>query len=249
MTTSKIYICTHKDFENCPTNKLYTIVDGGQLKEKYPIDVLSEETNDLTPIQPFLGEWTRMRYVWKKEELSDYIGFCHYDRYLEIDNINIEETFNEYDIITSKPMNVGAMSMQYHACHNLDDLSKAYKIAVELFPHYKDALMNNYMSNSLYTCNMFIMKKEDFIEYCEFIDKVMTRMIEDYGFSTMDDINKHIDINKEKYLKTFYPNSSVHYQARFGGFIIERLTSFFIQTKFKEDKIKTVEIKEYKHER
>ena len=77
---------------------------------------------------------------------------------------------------------------------------------------------------------MFIMKREDFIEYINFIYDVFGKYLKIVG----TDINKRIEENKDKYLKNFSPNNTVEYQYRIGGYLGERLTNLFYITHFKK---------------
>ena len=61
------------------------------------------------------------------------------------------------------------------------------------------------------------------------------------------DINKRIEDNKDKYLKDYYPNNTVEYQYRIGGYLAERLTNIFLMKKFKKMKIYNVIITEDKY--
>ena len=87
------------------------------------------------------------------------------------------------------------------------------------------------------------MKSEDFKEYIKFIFDILDRYINIVG----TDINKRIYDNIEHYSKDFYPNNTVEYQYRIGGYIAERLTNLFILTKFKKIKTYPVILTESKY--
>ena len=79
------------------------------------------------------------------------------------------------------------------------------------------------------------MKKDDYIEYINFIYGVVRSMIDIIG----TDIEGRINDFKTSYIKRIKPNDSPEYQYRIGGYIAERLTNVFINKKF-------TKIKEYK---
>jgi hypothetical protein len=74
------------------------------------------------------------------------------------------------------------------------------------------------------------MKRDDFLEYINFIGSVLDEYVKIVG----TDIVKRIEDNKEKYLKNFYPNNTIEYQYRIGGYLAERLTTVFALAKFKK---------------
>ena len=87
------------------------------------------------------------------------------------------------------------------------------------------------------------MKREDFQDYIKFVMNILDEYIKMVGI----DINKRIEDNKDKYLKSFYPNSTIDYQNRIGGYLAERLTNVFILKRFKNIKTYPVIITENKY--
>lgn len=61
----------------------------------------------------------------------------------------------------------------------------------------------------------------------------MSDVLNEYVKIVGTDINKRIEDNKDKYLKSFYPNNTIDYQYRIGGYLAERLTNVFILKRFK----------------
>jgi len=80
-------------------------------------------------------------------------------------------------------------------------------------------------------------------KYCEFIFGVLNEYLSITGY----DIFKRIVDNKDKYLKDFYPNNTIEYQYRIGGYLAERLTNVFIMTHFKKIKAYPVIVTEDKY--
>ena len=89
------------------------------------------------------------------------------------------------------------------------------------------------------------MKRSDFIDYIQFINAVLDEYLKEIGTT---DIVKHIEDNKDKYLKRFPPNDSVEYQYRIGGYLSERITNIFMMQRFKKMKIYPVKITEAKYD-
>lgn len=228
-----IFICTHKDFTPTVKSGVYKVIDTRTIKANLPLD------------DKFYSELYHFKYVYDNVELKKYVGFCHYRRYFDfLDNIpNMDEIINECECIVCYPMDVGDIKGHYAACHNIEDLEIVENIIKEKYTEYYDMCELFLKGHWLVPYNMFIMKSEDFKEYCEFIFGVLNEYLNVVG----TDISKRIEDNKEKYLKAFYPNNTVEYQYRIGGYLAERLTNIFIMKKFKKMKIYNVIITEDKY--
>lgn len=222
-----IFICTHKDFVPNVHNDVYKIINAREIDPKLPLK------------DNFYSELYQFKYVADNLELPEYVGFCHYRRYLSfLDDIpDIDNIFSEYDAICSEPLMLKInVKEHYNNFHNIEDMFIIGGIIADKYPSYCNAWHNFINGNILIPYNMFIMKREDFKEYVDFIFSILDEYLKIVG----TDINKRIYDNFEKYIKDFYPNDSVEYQYRIGGYIAERLTNLFMMHKFK--KIKTYQV-------
>ena len=229
-----IFICTHKEFEPVVHNEAYKIINARQIESKLPLK------------DAFYSELYQFKYVADNLELPKYIGFCHYRRYFSfLDDVpNMDEIFSNYDAICSKPKVFNnSIKSQYLSCHNIEDLYIIGGIIAEKYPEQANMWKNFINGNILIPYNMFIMKREDFKEYIDFIFSILDEYLKIVG----TDINKRIYDNYEKYIKRFYPNDSVEYQYRIGGYIAERLTNLFMMHKFKKIKTYPVIVTEDKY--
>lgn len=229
-----IYINTHKNFEPIVENKVYKVIDSRLIEANLPLK------------DDFYSELYNYKYVYDNVPLKKYVGFCHYRRYLSfLDDIpNMDELFNEYDCVVGKPLELKMTTREHYAIfHNIEDLEIVENIIKEKYNEYYGSL-ESFLDNNLFIpYNMFIMKSEDFKEYCEFIFGVIGEYLNIVG----TDIKGRIENNKEKYLKDFSPNNTVEYQYRIGGYIIERLTNAFMIKHFKKIKWYKVLITENKY--
>ena len=57
-----IFICTHKDFDDCPNDNTYKICCGKDsiLNNTYPIDIVYEQESKYTPIRDSLSNMSRL---------------------------------------------------------------------------------------------------------------------------------------------------------------------------------------------
>jgi disulfide oxidoreductase YuzD len=233
-----IYICTHRDFDPIVKNEAYKIINCN--------DINNDTWNGFKG--SFYSEIMSYFYIAKNYKLKDYIGFCHYRKYWKfMDDIpDMDEVFKECDLIAAKPRNGRSnMREEYKKFHNIDDLNIIEDIIEEKYPEYKSAFKSFLYGNIMFPYNMFIMKKNDFLNYCNFIEGILNEYVNVVGH----DIVKRIEDNKNKYLKDFYPNNTIDYQYRIAGYLAERLTTVFIYHNFERIKTYNVIITEDKYKK
>lgn len=227
-----IFICTHINYNIPVTNDAYRLIScGGN-----PIEgaIMDNTGDNISRLNGFYCELTGIYWVWKNWNLKDYVGFCHYRRYFDfMDNIpSINDV--DADIIITKPLNLRAPNFNYYDIHhNAKDLSLVIDIAENKFGVYSDEFVeSHYMSAR----NMFITSKELFNEYCEFLFGVLDEYCKIKGIKSMFDVYYQVLNDKDYGDPTKYK-----YQARFAGFLAERLMNIWIM--WKGLKIHTMEIK------
>lgn len=215
-----IYLCTHTDFNEYKKEGNYTIIATQELKNKYSFPVIVAD-NELRPMQFAYSEGFLIYDIWKKLKSNvKWIGINHYRRYFE--NVKDETTI-------PMPMNCN-MHHQYASCHNIDDLEKCEEIIRKHFPEYS---MDFNHINELYPCNMFIMERKDFDEYCKFIFGVLEIFNKENNLHSDEDVKNYVLKNKARYNKPI----DVIYQSRLHGFLMERLGTIFFIKHFKGQNI------------
>lgn len=235
----KIFICTHKDFivpDFCDDK--YLICGDQNLKKDYNLTILKDNAadNDIYDKEYAYAENSRIHYVWKNIELDDYVGFCQYRKYLELPD-DFKETITDYDVYLPKPI-VCNIDEQYACCHNTDDLKLAQEIILQKFPNYSDIIKESHNNNlPLYPCNTFIFKRELFEEYCHFLFSVLFAFDRKRFFFSDADIKEYVIKHSLCYIKGIN-DMLPYYQSRIEGFLSERLFSYYIIKKTREEKIK-----------
>ena len=212
-----IYICTHKNFENKLTNPAYKVINCN--------DINNDSWNGLSG--SFYSEIMTYFYVAENLELKDYIGFCCYRKQWSFMNDvkYAEEKIDSYGIIVAKPLKFGiTVKEQYAKYHNIEDLYIISGILAEKFPDYVKTWNSFINGNVMIPYNMFIMKKNEFLSYINFIKVILDTYVEVIG----KDIEKRVECNKDKYLKNYNPNDKIWYQSRIGGYLAERLTNAWV---------------------
>lgn len=93
-----------------------------------------------------------------------------------VDEANIMKIVSKYDIVVPmRERNNCSAYEQYKTSkfHNIEDLDTVIDIIKEKYPEYGEAMNKYLLSNEMYYCNMFIMKKEIFNDYCSWLFDIL----------------------------------------------------------------------------
>jgi len=220
-----IFIKTHKDFDlsklNINKNQYdeFRIICRNELKDNYDIQVIHDKNNFLNQWENLYGELTYHYYVYTHlNEFDDIIGFIQYKRtFNENVLINYKELLEQYDVILPSPLKNFNIIEQFNNCHVSGLLEQMIDIIHEYYPEYHKA--NLYSISTLFPHNIFIMKKQDYIEYCKFM------------FWCYDMLNAKYNIYKELNNKKYF---------RILSFLGERISTYFYLIHFKRIAISNV---------
>ena len=174
-------------------------------------------------------ELTAIYWMWKNLK-SDYYGLFHYRRFFSFNkkykepvyieqyltedglnkyNINDNSLVNlcsKYDIIVPNLIETNeTLYNQYVDFHNKDDIDTLIDIIKTDYPKMYNGFLSYINKTSGYFYNMFIMKKDIFNNYCEWLFEILEKCE-----------NK---INTSNYSKS---------NKRVIGYLAERLTGFYI---------------------
>ena len=103
----KIYTLTHKKFD-VPPDPLYVPLQVGR-EGKENLGYLCDNTGEnISSLNCYYSELTGLYWIWKNDHEAEYVGTCHYRRYLlnEQEKIftkrELEEKLQSYDLITTR---------------------------------------------------------------------------------------------------------------------------------------------------
>lgn len=220
----KILVATHKPYRFVKDSSYVPIQVGAAINKK--LDFIGDDTGDSISVKnKNYCELTALYWAWKNLDY-DYCGLVHYRRYFTIDKkmfantdqkfeaildeTMLKNTFESNDVILPKKRNyyIESTYSQYANAHNAKDLDITKDVIEELYPNYIPTFEAVMKSKKGHRFNMFIMKKDIFNEYCEWL------------FTILFEVEKRVDISN------YDP-----YQSRIFGFISERLLDVFIETK------------------
>lgn len=240
MDNIDIFITAFKPFKEYVTNKIYKVVGVKDFKYEGTLESFNDNVGiNISNMNHFFNELSVFYWVWKNYPMKEYIGMCSYRRYFNFldDFTNVEKHIDKYEIILPTILSLKDKTNieQYNKCHNIDDLNLILDIIVELYPEYKDDVVSFSECNTLYTNNMFIMKKEDFIKYCEFLFNVLNEYLRIMKFDNIEHIFEYVEKHKLLFEnKTNKISKDLNYQARIGGFLGERIFTIYVKHNFKK---------------
>lgn len=147
-------------------------------------NTIGDDTGDnISNLNRTLNEMTAIYWAWKNYDKlgnPDYIGLNHYRRYFEINYGKLDEILSKFDFIKQKH-SISKQSF-YDIWLNLEDrdnnfIDNSIQICKEVNPE-NGRKIEKFLKGNIHRgfCNMFIMKKEDFFKYCEFIFPIVLKL-------------------------------------------------------------------------
>lgn len=221
MNDTSIYVVTHKKVE-LPNKEGYIPIIVGNHDVKIEKAVYDNIGDNIAEKNPNFCELTALYWIWKNDLESKFVGISHYRRFLlknarkfTPDNLldvkTCEKWLNKYDIILPFPRVWFDCTVQdwfLKTDGKEKDLVMLRKIINEKHPdslQYYDDVMNGYEASY---CNMFVMPKKLFDEYCQWL------------FDILFELEKRTDISSYTAL-----------EARIYGFLSERLLNVWVRQK------------------
>lgn len=193
-----IYTMTHKKFK-APEDSMYVPLQvGAQVHQ--PLGYEMDNTGDnISELNCYYSELTGMYWVWKNVTDIEYVGICHYRRYLLnkkgaiFTEAEILELMKEYDVITTKSLE---LNNSYHygfaSNHNVEDLDKTGEILMQMYPEYAKDYKSMVEDCHTYFGNICIMRKKDYDAYCQWLFPVFFKAQEVLELETYDDYHKRL---------------------------------------------------------
>lgn len=216
-----ILVATHKSYW-MPKDSVYVPIQVGKAGKK-SLGYLTDDTGDnISTKNDNYCELTGIYWAWKNLH-CDYIGLCHYRRYFGYDmycqdtekikttiftRADYENLLDTHDIILPTISKIGnklTVREEYERSHYGKDLKQAEYIIEKLYPEYKESLENVLNNRYIHYFNMFVMRKDLFDSYCQWL------------FTILFELEASIDI-------TSYDS----YQKRVFGFLSERLFNVWL---------------------
>lgn len=239
MKKIEMFVITHRKlFLKVPEN--YKIIGVGKYGKENSKTILCDSIGEnIANKNANYCELTAIYWLWKNYDLPDYIGICHYRRFFvngiksKIYSTNkLEEIMQKYDVILPYKVKEKPDVWGYFAnsiSGREKDLLSLEELIRKDYPDYYDYFEKVMHSRSASFCNMMVMKKADFNNYCSWLFELLEKYekmvdLEDYTkqeqriYGFMSEFLLNVWIEKEsKSVK--YLNSMLFTENKFKNFL------------------------------
>lgn len=195
----KIFAMTHKEFD-VPGDSMYIPLHVGHKQAKADFGYWGDDTGDhISDLNCYYAELSGVYWVWKNYHDADYVGICHYRRFLTSEEGYVfsqkqyEEILQQYDIITTKQLELpNSYHYGFGAHHNIETLDETGRIIREKYPEYYDTFIDLVHKNKTYFGNIMVAKKSLFDEYAQWLFDIFFELQKRIDLTFEDDYHKRV---------------------------------------------------------
>ncbi len=194
----KIYTMTHKKFQ-IPSDCMYVPLQVGSAMAG-SFGYLKDDSGDnISKWNCYYSELTGLYWVWKNVTDVDYVGTCHYRRYLLnrqgclfVEN-EYETILKEYDLITTKRVELNnPYYYGFAANHNVKVLDETGIVIKEKYPDYYDTFVALINGKETYFGNMMVCSKKLFDEYAFWLFSIFFEVQNRVDLTAEDDYHRRV---------------------------------------------------------
>ncbi|MCL1944716.1 MAG: DUF4422 domain-containing protein [Firmicutes bacterium] len=216
-----ILVCCHKKSVTVRNDILNDIAVGVANSKQSFECLLKDNTHDnISTLNNKFCEMTAIYWAFKNIN-ADYYGLFHYRRYLDLNSVNdsaviktvlgIDKNFDKrlglqeanivslmkkYDVILPAKWNIDiSIYQQYKKAHDIEDLDFCINYIRDKYPQYNNAIETYLHSTNLkhnYFNNMFILRRDLFLEYCNWIFDILFAFDKQKDYFNVDDYEKRV---------------------------------------------------------
>lgn len=209
----RIYTMTHKKFD-VPDDSMYIPLQVGHAVHE-DLGYLGDDTGDnISEQNCYYSELTGIYWIWKNVKDLDYVGVCHYRRYLinekgkVFTRQELVQILQKVDVITTKRVKLRYPYYEgYRVTHHIENLDATGEVIRELYPEYYPTFERLVHGEETYFGNIMVCSKKIFDAYASWL------------FSIFFEVQKKVDID-----------SYDDYHKRVFGFISEILLLVWVRT-------------------
>lgn len=189
MTDIKIAVATHKTYQ-MPNDTMYIPIQSGAELNQVDLGYVKDNSGEhISNKNLNYSELTALYWLWKNND-AKYKGLVHYRRHFSnkksnlfstgkfeniLDYSTVSSLLKNNDIIVSNKRNyyIESIESHYNHTHYPEDLIVTREVLKDIFPEYLDSYEKVLNSKSAHMFNMFIMRKNYFNEYCEWLFTIL----------------------------------------------------------------------------
>lgn len=206
----KLFTITHKPFTP-PEDPMYIPLHVGRANA-CGLGFLGDDTGDhISAYNPFFCELTGMYWLWKNYRTSDYIGICHYRRYLINESgalftePEIEAKLSQFDIMTTRLLELPfPYEHGFAQNHHKKDLETTKTVLKEKYPSYADTFDRLVHGAHTYFGNIFITSKKRYDSYCAWLFDILFEVQKRTDFTGYNDYHKRLFGFLSEFLQTVW---------------------------------------------
>ena len=197
----KLIVAAHKAYR-MPQDPMYLPLHVGRAGKDFDLGFQGDNTGDnISEKNPTFCELTGIYWAWKNLD-ADYVGLCHYRRHFRgtsgkdkwnciLTAEQAETLLRDTDVLLPRRRNyfIETAYHQYIHAHPAEGLDLALKLAADQGDNYARAVAAMKRRTWTHIYNMFIMKKDIFDGYCQWLFDILfqvEREIDTSGYSAYD---------------------------------------------------------------
>lgn len=210
----------------------------GEVNTKLVTEALQDSTvMNISSKSQIYGELSSYYWVWRNfKQNSEYIGFCQFYHFMDVNsNSEVFAPFNliyldefaelfknytedkvlnfaqGYDVVVPAqiPLNT-SLYEQYLRNHKKDDIDLALDTIKKLYPQYTESVDKAMAANSMFPLGNFIMKKQVFNDFCEWLFNVLDVLEKRINWS---EYGKYRDIVSSVFISERFLNIWLEYNS------------------------------------
>lgn len=185
-----IYEISHKKFRSIPSPDYIPLyVRHVEIEDLSDSKLFADVDDHISELNSVINECTAIYWIWKNQQ-TDYIAINHYRRFFVsqcfggcLQSGEIELIMNRYDGAISELIMFSDMHITEKLRTEIDE--EAFEVTMSALRNVFDELEEsdrkafNYVfdGNSMFPCNMFIMRCSELNEYCKWLFDILFKVI------------------------------------------------------------------------
>lgn len=190
-----VYVAAHKPAEIMwdEKDKGFKFIHVGAKKSSCVIEnsIRDDTGNNISELNPLYCELTGLYWIWKNDLEHDFVGLCHYRRFLSrheyalnskkniYSSEELEDMLKEADIIVPKKEKKNSRNSLYATVAELNDdpsYSVLKKAIGKIYPEYLQELEDVFMDKEMFFGNIMLCRKCIFDDYTKWLFDILEQV-------------------------------------------------------------------------